>query len=97
MKTIIDENKLPETDCVKLYNKEVILKFIKKLEYNFDKIVKLEHYVWEDKEILLECLLLRNFEDEDINIVDDIIKNQIGVIPSRATIMRARNLNKPAR
>lgn len=70
LKTIIDENKLPETDCVKLYNKEVILKFIKKLEYNFDKIVKLEHYVWEDKEILLECLLLRNFEEEDINIVD---------------------------
>ena len=70
LKTIIDENKLPETDCVKLYNKEVILKFIKKLEYNFDKIVKLEHYVWEDKEILLEYLLLRNFEEEDINIVD---------------------------
>ena len=70
LKTIIDENKLPETDCVKLYNKEVILKFINKLEYNFDKIVKLEHYVWEDKEILLECLLLRNFEEKDINIID---------------------------
>ncbi|MCI9365227.1 MAG: DUF4935 domain-containing protein [Clostridia bacterium] len=70
LKTIINENKLPETDCVKLYNKEVILKFINKLEYNFNKTVKLEYNVWGDKEILLKSLLLKNFREEDINILE---------------------------
>lgn len=70
LKTIINENKLPETDCVKLYNKEVILKFINKLEYNFDKTVKLEYNIWGDKEILLKSLMLRNFNEEDINILE---------------------------
>lgn len=70
LKTIISENKLPETDCVKLYDKEVILKFINKLEYNFDDVVKLEYNVWGDKEILLKSLLLKNFREEDINILE---------------------------
>lgn len=70
LKTIINENKLPETDCVKLYNKEVVLKLINKLEYNFDKPVKLEYNVWGDKEIILKSLLLRNFREEDVDILE---------------------------
>lgn len=70
LKTIINENKLPETDCVKLYNKEVVLKLINKLEYNFDKPVKLEYNVWGDKEIILKSLLLRNFREEDVDIIE---------------------------
>ncbi len=70
LKTIINDNKLPETDCVKLYNKEVVLKFINKLEYNFDKTVKLQYNVWGDKEILLKSLILRNFKEEDVNILE---------------------------
>lgn len=70
LKTIINENKLPETDCVKLYNKEAVLKLINKLEYNFDKPVKLEYNVWEDKEIILKSLLLRNFSEEDVDILE---------------------------
>lgn len=70
LKTIINENKLPETDCVKLYDKEIILKFINNLEYNFDKVVKLKYNVWGDKEIQLKSLLLRNFRKEDINILE---------------------------
>lgn len=70
LKTIINENKMPETDCVKLYNKEVVLKLINKLEYNFDKPVKLEYNVWGDKEIILKSLLLRNFREEDVDILE---------------------------
>ena len=70
LKIIIDDNKLPETDCVKLYDKKVILKFINELEYNFDKIVKLKYNVWGEEEILLKELLFKNFTEENINIVD---------------------------
>lgn len=69
LKTIINENKLPETDCVKLYNKEAVLKLINKLEYNFDKPVKLEYNVWEDKEIILKSLLLNT--NDDIEAYDE--------------------------
>lgn len=68
LKIIIDENKLPETDCIKLYNKEFILEFIKKLKYNFSKIVKLKYVVWNDEEITLKYLLFKNFNTEDVNI-----------------------------
>lgn len=70
LKTIINDNKLPETDCVKLYNKEIVLKFINKLEYNFDKTVKLKYNVWGDKEIILKSLLLKKIREEDINILE---------------------------
>lgn len=70
LKTIMDDNNLPETDCIKLYDKEVILKFINKLQYNFDKIVKLKYNVWSEKEILLKKLLFKNFTEENINIFE---------------------------
>lgn len=70
LKTIINDNELPETDYIKLYDKEVILKFISKLKYNFDKIVKLKYNVWGEEEILLKELLFENFTEENINIID---------------------------
>ena len=46
------------------------MKLINKLEYNFDKPVKLEYNVWGDKEIILKSLLLRNFREEDVDILE---------------------------
>ena len=104
LKTIINENKLPETDCVKLYNKEVVLKLINKLEYNFDKPVKLKYNVWGDKEVILKSLLLRNFREEDVDILE-VKKEDNGFIvevkfetkkyilqPKEAIVVPRRNL-----
>ena len=68
LKVIIDENNLPETDCVKLYNKQYILEFIRNLENNFTKDVKLNKVVYGEKKICLRKINFENFEIKDFKI-----------------------------
>lgn len=55
---------MPKNNIDEIVNKE------EKEYLDFDKPVKLEYNVWGDKEIILKSLLLRNFREEDVDILE---------------------------
>lgn len=66
LKYLIDENNLPETDCVKLYNKTYILENIKRLKYNFEQEVKLNSEVNNNPNVYLQNVEFNKFSIEDL-------------------------------
>lgn len=104
LKVIINENSLPETDCVKLYNKKYILEFIKDVEYHFTNDIKLKNVVYGEEEILLKEIYFKNFKTEDFKI-EEVEKQdnrfivsvkfstrQYGIIPEEAILTEKRNV-----
>lgn len=104
LKVIIDENNLPETDCVKLYNKKYILEFIKDLEYNYINDVRLNNVIYGEKEIYLKEINFKSFNIEDFKIEEVDKKDnrfivdikfstrQYEITPEEATLIEKRSV-----
>ena len=71
LQILINENDLIETDIIKLYNKDLILKYFKDLKFSHEQGI---YYYEEENKIILEDI---NFEDFDKNDfwVDDVKKD----------------------
>ena len=73
LKVIIDENELPQTDCIKLYNKTFILEYIRRLNYDYIHTVKLNNVVYNEQEVFLEEVKFEKFDEEDF-IIEEVKK-----------------------
>ena len=65
LQTIIIENRLIETDIIKLYSKAIVEKYIRKITYNYKEKI----YYYTDKEKYeLQCIDFKQFENDDFYI-----------------------------
>ena len=65
LQKIISDNKLYETDKIKLYDEQLILKYIKNIEYAINDTV---YYISNEQKIFVERIIFDKFEDEDFYI-----------------------------